>query len=140
MKSLIHFVITGGTIDSVWSGAKDTVEVSEHSVLPEYFEELSRNLKFNEEIKFTEICMKDSRAINEEDRKNVLRAIEESEADKIIVTHGTYTMPDTARYIKEKLKRKDQTVVLTGSWFLLKGLISQMDYLTWALHLLKLKF
>lgn len=121
MKNQIYIIITGGTIDSVWSGAKDTIEVSQHSVLPEYFEELSRNLKFNEQIKFTEVCMKDSRAINEEDRKNVLKAIEESEATKIIITHGTYTMPDTARYIKDKLKRKDQTIVLTGSMVPIKG-------------------
>lgn len=59
----IHFIMTGGTIDSVWSGSRDTVVVSERSVLPEYFEELGRNLKFYEDISFTEICMKDSRAI-----------------------------------------------------------------------------
>ncbi|MBI2593181.1 hypothetical protein HYW44_00875 [Candidatus Daviesbacteria bacterium] len=40
----VQIIITGGTIDSVWNGSKDTVEVSEHSVLPEYFKELGRNL------------------------------------------------------------------------------------------------
>ena len=78
-----QIIITGGTIDSIWNGSKDTVEVSEHSVLPEYFSELGRNLKFKEEIEFTEVCMKDSRAINEEDRENVLKAIEESGNKKI---------------------------------------------------------
>lgn len=121
MSNSIHFIITGGTIDSVWSGSKDTVVVSEHSTLPEYFEELGRNLKFSEEIKFSEICMKDSRAIDEQDRKDVLKAIEESDAKKIIITHGTYTMPDTARYIKQNLKRNDQTIVLTGSMVPIKG-------------------
>ncbi len=120
-KNLIHFIVTGGTIDSVWNGAQDTVVVSEHSVLPEYFGELGSNLKFYEELKFTEICMKDSRAISDEDRQNVLKAIEQSEATKIIITHGTYTMPDTAKYLKENLKRKDQTIVLTGSMVPIKG-------------------
>lgn len=120
-KGLVHFIITGGTIDSVWNGAQDTVVVSEHSVLPEYFEALGSNLKFYEKIKFTEVCMKDSRAITEEDRKNILKAIEESEATKIIITHGTYTMPDTARYLKDNLKRKDQVIVLTGSMVPIKG-------------------
>lgn len=120
-KNLIHFIVTGGTVDSVWNGAQDTVVVSEHSILPEYFQELGRNLKFYEELKFTEICMKDSRAINEEDRKEVLKAIEESEANKIIITHGTYTMPDTARYLEENLKRKDQVIILTGSMVPIKG-------------------
>lgn len=117
----IHFVITGGTIDSVWNGAQDTVVVSEHSVLPEYFAELRKNLKFYEDITFTEICMKDSRAITKEDRKNMLKAIAESDATKIIVTHGTYTMPDTARFLKDNLKRTDQTIVLTGSMVPIKG-------------------
>lgn len=117
----VQIIITGGTIDSVWNGSKDTVEVSEHSVLPEYFEELRRNLKFYEEIKFTEICMKDSRAINEADRREIVKTIEESKAEKIVITHGTYTMPDTARFIKENLKRKDQVIVLTGSMVPIKG-------------------
>lgn len=118
---MIHIIITGGTIDSVWSGAQDTVIVSEHSILPEYLQELGRNLKFPEELKFTEVCMKDSRALNEEDRNNVLKAIEESDSTKIIITHGTYTMPDTARFLKEHLKRKDQTITLTGSMVPIKG-------------------
>ena len=113
--------MTGGTIDSVWNGAQDTVVVSEHSILPEYFEELKRNLKFYEELEFSEVCMKDSRALTDEDRKNVLKVIEESDATKIIITHGTYTIPDTARYLKENLKRKDQVIVLTGSMVPIKG-------------------
>ena len=117
----IHVIITGGTIDSVWSGAHDTVIVSEHSTLPQYFEELGKNLKFPEKFTFTEVCMKDSRQIQEEDRKAMQKAIEESPAKKILVTHGTFTMPDTARYLKENLKRKDQTIVLTGSMVPIKG-------------------
>ncbi len=117
----IHFIITGGTIDSVWSGAQDTVIVSEHSVLPEYFDNLGKNLKFPEGLSFTEVCMKDSRALTDEDRKNILKTIEESDATKIIITHGTYTMPDTAKYLKKNLKRKDQIVVLTGSMVPIKG-------------------
>lgn len=120
-KDLVHFIITGGTIDSVWVGAQDAVVVSEHTVMPEYFAELGKNLKFFEEFKFTEVCMKDSRAITEDDRKNILKAIEESNATKIIITHGTYTMPDTARFLKDHLKRSSQVIVLTGSMVPIKG-------------------
>lgn len=120
-KQIINIIITGGTIDSLWNGAEDTVVVSKHSILPEYFEELGRNLKFPEEIVYTEICMKDSRALNEEDRKNIIKAIEDSKFTKIIITHGTYTMPDTARFLKDNLKRNDQTILLTGSMVPIKG-------------------
>lgn len=121
MGNKVHFVITGGTIDSVWNGARDTVVVSEHSVLPEYFGELKRNLKFYESLEFSEVCMKDSRQINEEDRKAIVECVEKSDATKVIVTHGTYTMADTARYLKAHLKRKDQTIILTGSMVPIKG-------------------
>lgn len=65
--------------------------------------------------------MKDSRALNHEDRKEILKAIEESSYNKIIITHGTYTTPDTARYLKANLKRDDQAIILTASMILIKG-------------------
>ena len=117
----VNVIITGGTIDSEWNGSKDTVAVSDHSTLPMYFEELEKNLKFPFKLTFTEICMKDSRAIDDEDRKEIVKAIEENSAKKIMITHGTYTMPETARYIKKHIRRKDQTIVLTGSMVPIKG-------------------
>ena len=59
--------------------------------------------------------MKDSRDITKIDLKNILNEIEKSPSKKIIITHGTYTMPDSARYLKANLKRKDQTIILTAS-------------------------
>jgi L-asparaginase len=44
-----------------------------------------------------------------------LETIEKSKFKRFIITHGTYTMPDTARYLKANLKRKDATVILTGA-------------------------
>lgn len=128
-NNVIHIIITGGTIDSIWNGAQDTVVVAEHSALPEYFEEIGRNLKFYEEIKFTEVCMKDSRKITNEDRKEVLKTIEESSSNRIIITHGTYTMPDTARYLRENLKRRIRRSSLLDLWFLLRDFIFLMVYL-----------
>ncbi len=59
--------------------------------------------------------MKDSRNLTTRDISALLRLIEKSPEKKIIVTHGTYTMPDTARYLRRHLRRRDCTVVLTGS-------------------------
>lgn len=92
----INIILTGGTIDSIWNAQKDTATPSEHSSLPEYF----KQLKLYKEIIFTEVCMKDSREITAEDVKLIYTAVENSSSNKIIITHGTYTMPDTARYIK----------------------------------------
>jgi len=112
---IIHFVITGGTIDSYYSIKKDTAVPNTNSAIPGFIKSL--DLK----AEFTEVCMKDSREFTHEDLENILKAIEESPYKKIIITHGTYTMPDTGRYLKANLKRKDQTILLTGSMIPMKG-------------------
>lgn len=65
--------------------------------------------------------MKDSRQMMTGDVRKVLATVEKSPSRHIIITHGTYTMPDTARYMEANLKRKDQTVIFTGSMIPLTG-------------------
>ncbi len=113
----IHFILTGGTIDSYYDGTRDTVVPNKYSVIPEFI----KSLKLYADTKFTVVYMKDSRAINQKDRQDLLKAVEESPSAKIIITHGTYTMPDTARYLKANLKRDDQIIILTASMIPIKG-------------------
>lgn len=113
----IHFILTGGTIDSYYEGIQDTVIPNKHSVISEFI----KSIKLYNESIFTEVCMKDSRQLNENDWKEILKTVEESPVSKIIITHGTYTMPDTARYLKANLKRNDQTIIITGSLIPIKG-------------------
>ncbi|MBI4023049.1 asparaginase [Candidatus Berkelbacteria bacterium] len=114
---VIHVVITGGTIDSYYNGTKDTVMPLEHSALPAFLQ----SMKLYEQLEFTEVCMKDSREMTQSDLDNIVKTIEDSPHTKILVTHGTYTMPDTAKYLDSNLKRKDQTIVFTGSLIPLTG-------------------
>lgn len=113
----IQFILTGGTIDSYYKGQVDTVIPNKHSVIPDYL----KTLKLYVKLKFTEVCMKDSRSLTKQDLKRICSEIQKSSCKRIIITHGTYTMPDTARYLKANLKRKDQKIVLTGSMVPLKG-------------------
>ncbi len=117
MKNTTHFIITGGTIDSYYNGVHDSVTPSETSVIPEFI----ASLKLYHDAQFTTVCMKDSRNLNQDDLNNILTTVEESPATKIIVTHGTYTMPDTAKYLKANLQRKDQVIIFTGSTIPIKG-------------------
>ena len=41
--------------------------------------------------------------------------IADAEESYILITHGTYTMPDTARYLEAHLGKIDKTIILTGS-------------------------
>lgn len=69
----IHFIITGGTIDSHYDGTKDTVVPNEHSIIPRYLE----NLLLYEPVSFDVVAMKDSRDINKQDREKIAAIIEE---------------------------------------------------------------
>lgn len=141
-ESTIHFIITGGTIDSHYDGTKDTAVPNKESVIPSFIE----SLKLYKKSKFSVVCMKDSRDMNKDDIQNILNEIENSPHTEIIVTHGTYTMPDTARYLKANLKRTDQTVVLTASMIPLNGFspsdgpfslgysVAQLEYLPKGVH------
>ena len=116
-EKTIHFIMTGGTIDSYYEGIKDTAVPNEKSVIPRFV----KNLKLYDSVEFTEICMKDSRDIIKADLKRILNTIEKNPHKKIIITHGTYTMPDTARFLKANLKRKNQAIIITGSMIPLSG-------------------
>lgn len=110
-KMLIHFIMMGGTIDSRWNKKIDSIEPNKESAIPEYF----NSYELLDELKFTQVCMKDSRDLADEDRQRMLQTVEESPTKHVIIPHGRYTMPDSARFLKEHLKREDQTIVFTAA-------------------------
>ena len=117
-KNVIHFIFTGGTIDSYYDGSKDTVVPNEHSVIFRYLKSIGLD---EDKLGYTEICMKDSRQLDSSDLQVIQETIESNYYNKFIITHGTYTMPDTARFLEARLERKRVTVVLTGSTIPLIG-------------------
>lgn len=116
-KITFHVLITGGTIDSHYDASKDTCVPNETSIIPSYF----KSLRLYSHIEFATICMKDSRELTMNDLDKILQTIEKSPCDKILITHGTYTMPDTARFLKANLKRHDQVILLTASMIPIQG-------------------
>ncbi len=116
----IHIIITGGTIDSHYDGTKDTAVPNKESILPEYM----KMLRLYSKVSFTNVCMKDSRAITNSDRSKILNTVIKSTFKNILVTHGTYTMPDTARYLAKKFEgasKNDKVIIFTGSMIPLVG-------------------
>lgn len=107
----VHFVMTGGTIDSYYDGAKDMVVPYKKSIIPKFIKGLNLHIKTD----FTEVCMKDSRDMVLADLEGVKKTIEDSKHTKFIITHGTYCIPNTAEYLKDHLKAEDKTIVFTGS-------------------------
>ncbi len=118
MHEHIHILVTGGTIDSIFKAEVDTVVPRKKSILRDYL----RNVKPYFDFTITQICMKDSRHLTDADRRKLLQAITESKFAKIMVTHGTYTMPDTARYLSVNLPDDhNKTIILTGSMIPIDG-------------------
>ena len=57
--------------------------------------------------------LKDSLDITEKDREKILSECKSAKENKIMITHGTYTMPETAKYLGRNIKNK--IIVLVGS-------------------------
>ncbi len=114
----IHVFSTGGTIDSYYKGAVDTVVPNRKSVIPDFF----KDMRINRRMKYNTICLKDSRDLLPSDREYLLHRITASPYKKIVVTHGTYTMAETAQYLQKQLPEdNNRVIVLTGALVPLKG-------------------
>src|SRR4030095_15167936 len=104
----IRIFITGGTFDKEYNELNGELFFKD-SHLPEVLR-LGRS-KVNVEIRT--LMMIDSLAMTDEDRDLIIRHCETAEENKIVITHGTDTMTDTAKKLAEKIK--DKTIVLTGA-------------------------
>jgi L-asparaginase len=103
----IKFYATGGTIDKVYFDAK-----SEYQVGAPQVEEILKDSNVAFEWSVSSILQKDSLEMTAVDRANIRRVIEQESCNKIVITHGTDTMVDTARYL---MGIPDKTIVFTGA-------------------------
>ena len=103
----IKIFACGGTIDKIYFDAKSEYQVGQ----PQAASVLSEsNVTIDYQVE--SILQKDSLDMNEEDRRLIRRAVENETAIKILITHGTDTMIDTALTLKDI---SGKTIVLTGS-------------------------
>ena len=91
----IRIITTGGTFDKVYFDALSEFEIGETMVTP-LLEEA--NVSFEFEVQ--ELLRKDSLEITDDDRAMIRRTVENSDETKILVTHGTDTMVDSARELR----------------------------------------
>lgn len=104
---MIQILTTGGTIDKVYFDANSQFEVGQ-TVLPELLAESN----IHEGFRVQELMRKDSLEMTDADRQAVLEAASASDCDRIIITHGTDTMADTAAVLSTLT---DKTIVLVGA-------------------------
>lgn len=105
----ITVLTTGGTIDKVYSVAGD-LEIGAPSV-----HDLLKPVLTDLAFEVTEVLAVDSLDMTDEDRAQLLVALDAVDNRHVIITHGTDTIPETARYLLEHASLGDKIVVLTGA-------------------------
>jgi L-asparaginase len=101
----IKLFITGGTIDNIH---KD-----KHKFRKTYLPQMLKQSKITLPISVEKLILKDSRELTDDDRELILKKCLACKDGKIIITHGTFTMSETANFLYDKIKNK--TIILTGS-------------------------
>jgi L-asparaginase len=104
----IRIFITGGTFDKEYNEITGQLFFKD-SHLPEMLD-LGRSRL---EVETRTLMMVDSLEMTDDDRELIVEHCLKSPDDKIIITHGTDTMSETARLLSEKVSGK--TIVLTGA-------------------------
>ena len=105
--SKISIITVGGTIDKIYFDAK-----SEYEVGPPNIEKVFGELNLSVDYSIISLMRKDSLDMTDSDRSQIYESVKKDSSDRILITHGTDTMVETA---KDLAGIKDKTIVLTGA-------------------------
>lgn len=103
----IHIITTGGTIDKVYFDDRSEYEVGSPQIT-----EILRDANVTFAWTLEAVMHKDSLDLTDADRQLIRDRVAAAPCERVLVTHGTDTMIQTARVLAGI---PDKTVVLTGS-------------------------
>jgi L-asparaginase len=104
----ILVLTTGGTIDKAYFDA-----LSEYQIVDSGIPDLLREARVALPLRVVELMRKDSLELTEADRALIASAAREAPEARIVVTHGTDTMTETAKVLAAAVPGK--TICLTGA-------------------------
>ncbi|MEC7815223.1 MAG: asparaginase domain-containing protein [Pseudomonadota bacterium] len=104
---MIQIFTTGGTIDKVYFDASSEFSIGD-SLVPELLAESGIGGGY----RINELVRKDSLDMTDDDRAAIHQAVQACASDRILITHGTDTMAETAQVLAGV---KDRTIVLVGA-------------------------
>ncbi len=108
MNQPIRVLVTGGTFDKEYDELTGRLFFRDSHV-----SEMLRRGRSRIEVRVQTLMMIDSLDMKDDDRRSIVEACRGCVEDRIVITHGTDTMADTARALIEAGIAK--TVVLTGA-------------------------
>ncbi len=105
----IVFIQTGGTIDKDYPRKTGgyAFEIDEPAV-----ERILSMVNPTFVYEVLTVCRKDSQDITDQDRHELLETVHKVSADRIVITHGTDTMLDTAEFLDGSTHK---VIVITGA-------------------------
>jgi L-asparaginase len=103
----ISIIAVGGTIDKVYFDAKSVYEVG-----PPNIEKVLAELNLSISYRVTSLMRKDSLDLTDADRTLLAAAVAQDSCLRILITHGTDTMVETAKALRSIAGK---TIVLTGA-------------------------
>ena len=103
----IRFLTTGGTIDKIYFDQTSQFEIGDSQVKHILTEGLA-----NIDYDVVSLFRKDSLDLTDDDRQELKEFIENDDAERYVISHGTDTMVETAEALAA-IPRK--TIVLTGA-------------------------
>jgi L-asparaginase len=108
----VDLVTTGGTIEKIYSEQTGQVE-NLVAKIDRYLQQLRLP---DVKVEVTPLMNKDSLEMTEEDRELVLAVVKVKVADApVVITHGTDTMVETGKLLKQRLGALKHPVILTGA-------------------------
>jgi L-asparaginase len=107
-ESMIRVFVTGGTFDKTYDEIGGRLAFGDT-----HLSEMLRLGRSRVEVSVRTLMMVDSLDMTEDDRDLIARNCASCEESRIVVTHGTDTMVETAAAIARRVS--DKVVVLTGA-------------------------
>lgn len=121
-RNHIHILKTGGTIEFHDPGYEEINNVL-LKLDPSIDSYLASIIKPHFTYSIEEVFSKDSRDIDENDRIKLMKSVTSAQHENIIITHGTFTMRETAHYLADNLPA-GKKIILTGSMIPIMGFAS----------------
>jgi len=104
----IKIILTGGTIDKHYNQSNGELNFKES-----YVSEMLALGRNKTDISIEQVMLKDSLQMSDDDRQTILKVCKKSNEDKILITHGTDTMVQTAQTLAEA--KLNKSIVLVGA-------------------------